>query len=88
VQSTGSDSVPSVLPSSSASDETASDEKTSVVQNHVKRLSDSGNDDPSAVDTTAKDAAAENKTQSAKKKGKGQFIVFFSEKPIHELVNV
>ena len=73
MQSTGSESVPSsVLPSSSASDETMSDEKTPVVQNHVKRLSDSGNDNPSSKDVTSKDEAAENKTQSAKKKGKGQ----------------
>jgi len=71
-QSAGSDSLPSVLPSSTGSDDTASDEKTSVVQNHVKRLSDPGNDDQTTTDNSLKDAAAENKTQSAKKKGKGQ----------------
>jgi len=67
-----SEAQPSVLPSSSASDETASDEKTPVVQNHVKRSSDSGTDDASAKENTSKNAAAENKTQAAKKKGKGE----------------
>jgi len=72
-QSTASDSQPSVPPSLTGSDETASDEKTAVVQNHIKRLSDSGNDNPSSSDPTSKDVSAENKSQSAKKKGKGSF---------------
>ena len=71
-QSAGPDSLPSILPSSTGSDDTASDEKTAVVQNHIKRLSDPGNDDQTTTDNSSKDAAAENKTQSAKKKGKGQ----------------
>jgi len=71
MQSTGSESLPTVLPSTTAGTETASVDKTPVVQNHVKQLSDSGTDDTLALDTSSKDLAAENKTQSAKKKGKG-----------------
>lgn len=60
------------MPSSSASNEMVSDDKTQVVQNHIKQLSDSGTDDPSSKDSASKDPAAENKTGSAKKKGKGR----------------
>jgi len=71
VQSTGSDSLPPVLPSSTANDEAVSDDKTPVVQNHDKHSSDSGSGDVSTKDKTSKDVTAENTTQSAKKKGKG-----------------
>jgi len=75
MQSTGSESLPSVLPSSTAGSEAALVEKTPVVQNHIKQLSDSGTDDASAQDTSSKDVAGENKTQSAKKKGKGPSLL-------------
>jgi len=37
-------------------------------------MSDSGTDDASAQETSSMDAAAENKSQSAKKKGKGPLL--------------
>ena len=68
-----SESQTSIVTSSSASDDPSSNEKTTVVPNHVKRLSDPANGDAKVQDGTAKDGSAENKAQSAKKKGKGWY---------------
>jgi len=70
------ESLPSVLPSSTAGGETTTAEITPVMQNHVKQSSDSGTDDTLAQDKSSKDVSAENKSQSAKKKGKGELLLY------------